>query len=128
MPEQLVNENAIPYRNDNKSGPKYLLRGPNIDFGLILLLPGEDLATHYHSVVEEDFYVLEGEAEVHIGEKSLRLRVGDLLHVPANTPHYLLNTGDAPWKAVIVKAPFDPKDKTDIKWVPGEPFDSGLVR
>ena len=128
MPEILVNESAVPYRVNNASGPKYLLRGPNVDFGLILLLPGEDLNTHYHSQIEENFYTLEGEADVYVKEKRTRLGPGDLLHVPAKTPHYLKNNGAAPWKAIIVKAPYDPKDKTDLDWTVGQPFDDDQIQ
>ncbi len=127
MTEKLVNENSIPYRNDNKSGPKYLLRGPNVDFGMILLLPGEDLAAHYHSVIEENFFTPEGEADIFIKEEKTHMVPGDLMHVPAKAPHYLINASDKPWKAIIVKAPFDPKDKTDIAWKPGQNFDDSLI-
>lgn len=128
MAEVLINEASVEWRFNNVSGPKYLLRGPNIDFGLILLLPGEDLATHYHNIVEEDFYTLEGEANVYIKEEMTHLRPGDLLHIPAKTPHYLKNNGTHPWKAVIIKAPFDPKDKIDVDWTVGQPFDESQIK
>ena len=36
----LVNENDKEYRFGD-SGPKYLMRGPNVDFGIVRLKPGE---------------------------------------------------------------------------------------
>jgi hypothetical protein len=36
-------------------------------------------------------------------------------------PHYLINRGATPWKAIFVKAPYDPKDKVDVDWLPGQP-------
>lgn len=114
-----LNENDIPYRFNNVSGPKYLLRGPNCDVGMVVLMPGEDFNTHYHSAVEEDFLTLEGEAEIYINEKTLViLRPGDIIQVLPPNSHYLINRGNVPWKAVFVKSPYDPKDKVDLDWVP----------
>ena len=32
-----LNESEIEYRNNNISGPKYLLRGPYCDVGLVII-------------------------------------------------------------------------------------------
>ncbi|PWH13462.1 MAG: cupin domain-containing protein [Anaerolineae bacterium] len=117
----IINEKEEEYRFNNVSGPKYLLRGPRSDFGLVVLMPGEDFPTHYHHEVEENFYTLEGEAEIYIFDKVFTLRPGDLLHVPPYHPHYLINRGKVPWKAVFAKSPYNPKDKYDLKWKPGDP-------
>ena len=37
-----VNANELEFRN-GESGPKYLFRGPRVDWGLIRFLPGETL-------------------------------------------------------------------------------------
>ena len=41
-----INESEQEYRFGN-SGPKYLLRGPRVDFGLVVLQPGEDFQKQY---------------------------------------------------------------------------------
>ena len=111
----------VPYRFENVSGPKYLLRGPRSDFGLVCLMPDEDFQTHYHSAVEENFYTLEGTVELHVNDQVIMLGPGDLCHVPPHNPHYLVNRGEGPWRAVFSKAPYDAKDKIDISWKPGDP-------
>jgi mannose-6-phosphate isomerase-like protein (cupin superfamily) len=116
-----INESEVPYRFNNVSGPKYLLRGPRSDFGVVVLMPGEDFQTHFHSAIEENFYTLEGSAEMHVNDQVIVLNPGDLCHVPPHNPHYLINKGTTPWKALFSKAPFDEKDKTDITWTPGDP-------
>ncbi len=116
-----ISESEVPYRFNNVSGPKYLLRGPRSDFGLVILMPGEDFQTHYHSAIEENFFTLEGSVELHVNDEVIMLTPGDLCHVPPKYPHYLINTGKIPWKAVFAKAPYDEKDKTDIVWKPGDP-------
>jgi mannose-6-phosphate isomerase-like protein (cupin superfamily) len=116
-----INEQEVPYRFNNVSGPKYLLRGPRSDFGIVILMPGEDFQTHYHSAIEENFYTLEGTAELHVNDQVLVLEPGDLCHVPPHNPHYLINKGAVPWKALFSKAPYDDKDKTSVAWKPGDP-------
>ncbi len=115
-----INENEVKYRFNNISGPKYLLRGPRSDFGLVVLMPGEDFQTHYHSAIEENFYTLEGSVELHTPDGVLELHVGDLCHVPPRTPHYLINKGEVPWKAIFAKSPYDESDKTNVDWKPGD--------
>lgn len=115
---RVVNQRDIPFRNDDLSGPKYITRGPNVDFGLVRILPGEDFSTHHHSKVEEIFYTLRGECEIFMdGERHL-LRPGDLIQVPPPCDHYLRNVGTELWEAVFVKSPYDPKDKVDVDWRP----------
>ncbi len=116
----LKNEKEEQYRFNNVSGPKYLMRGPRAEFGLVVLMPGEDFATHYHHELEENFYTLEGEVDVYIFDKVFTLRPGDLLHVPPYHPHYLINKGNVPWKAIFFKAPYVSKDKYDLQWRPGD--------
>jgi mannose-6-phosphate isomerase-like protein (cupin superfamily) len=117
---RIVNQASIPFRYDDKSGPKYVTRGPNVDFGLVKILPGEDFSTHHHVEVEEIFYTLEGECEIYIdGEKAV-LRPGDLIQVTPKSNHYLRNTGAVAWTAVFVKSPYNPKDKVDVDWMPGK--------
>ncbi|HOO34222.1 MAG TPA: cupin domain-containing protein [Thermotogota bacterium] len=110
----LVNENDKEYRFGD-SGPKYLMRGPNVDFGIVRLKPGEGFPNHLHQVIEEDFFILEGEIEFRInGEKYAVLKKGDFIHVSPNNAHFLKNVGEVPAKAVFVKAPYDPNDKVDV--------------
>ncbi len=114
-------ESSVEYRFDGVSGPKYLLRGPRSDFGLVILMPGEDFQTHYHRALEENFYTLEGTMDIYIKGELFKLEPGDLCHVPPLHIHYLINTGDKPWRAIFSKAGYDPKDRVDVKWLPGDP-------
>ncbi len=115
---EIVNERDIPYRFDGVSGPKYLLRGPHVDIGLVVLMPGEDFNTHYHTEIEENFFTLEGSVDIYVGDEKLTLSEGDIIQVPPKNNHYLKNNGETAWKAVFVKAPYNPKDKTDVEWKP----------
>ncbi|MDI6781624.1 MAG: hypothetical protein QME49_05945 [bacterium] len=41
-----VNENEKEYRNGD-AGPKYLFRGPRMEWGVLAIKPGETLGKHY---------------------------------------------------------------------------------
>ena len=61
---------------------------------------------HSHHVIEEMFFVLEGEGEVRIGDSVFPIREGDVVNCPAGGPetaHQIINTmasGDLKYLAV----------------------------
>lgn len=99
---QRVNEFELPFRSGD-SGAKYLYRGPLIDWGVILLKPGERLAPHYHQEVEETFYVVRGQGTIKTGGQEHRLIPGDAYRLEAREDHELANAGDEDLKIVFIK-------------------------
>ena len=61
--------------------------------------PGHRLGTHIDSA-EEILLVLEGEAEVSLGDERGRLSAGEMALVPAMEPHSLRNAGDETLRVV----------------------------
>jgi quercetin dioxygenase-like cupin family protein len=61
--------------------------------------PGDRLATHTDSA-EEILYVIQGEAEAHVGDERGRLSQGDLAVIPAMVPHGVRNVGETRLKVV----------------------------
>ena len=64
----IVNENEKEYRFGD-SGPKYLMKGPRMNFALVQFGPGQDFKAHYHNVMEENFFILEGEIDIVVDGK-----------------------------------------------------------
>jgi quercetin dioxygenase-like cupin family protein len=62
---------------------------------------GGDNVEHTHPNCEEIVYVLEGEIEHTLGEASSVLRAGDLIIVPRDIPHRLMNRSGAPCRMLI---------------------------
>jgi uncharacterized cupin superfamily protein len=58
-----------------------------------------------HRTLEETFYVLEGEFELHVGDETLRGRRGSVMFVPPGTPHSFGNPTDAPARLLLVMSP-----------------------
>jgi quercetin dioxygenase-like cupin family protein len=108
-----VNEAEKTYRGGD-SGVKYLLRGPKIDWGVILLLPGERLGEHYHNEVEETFYFVQGGGKVYVNEVEYHAVCGDVFRMGPQERHDILNDADEPAKMVFIKCPYLPNDKVSL--------------
>lgn len=109
----IVNENQFEYRFGN-SGPKYLMKGPRMNFALVRFLPGEDFHAHYHDVMEENFYILQGKVDVVVDGTSHALAPGDLIHVEPGEAHYVRNPYDEPVLMISTLAPYRESDKTEV--------------
>lgn len=110
---QKVSESQFEFRGGD-SGVKYLIRGPHIDWGVILVLPGQSLGGHYHQQVEETFYVTQGQGTFVVNGQEIAAVAGDALRMEPEDRHDIRNDGDQPLKVVFIKCPYLPKDKIDI--------------
>ena len=109
---QHVNEFELNYR-DGASGAKYLFRGPNLDWGVLLFLPGQQLGPHHHERVEETFYFTSGSPKMIVNGVEHRVRTGDAFRLDPGEVHNIVNDTDEPTTAVFIKSSYDPKDKVD---------------
>ncbi|MBN1399474.1 MAG: cupin domain-containing protein [Anaerolineae bacterium] len=110
---QKISERELTYR-DGDSGVKYLFRGPKIDWGVILMLPGQTLGGHYHEQVEETFYVAEGEGVFLVNGETYIGQEGDAFRMEAQDRHDIRNESDRPLKLIFIKCPYLPQDKVNI--------------
>ena len=109
----VVHENDFSYRFGN-SGPKYLMKGPRMNFALVQFQPGEDFTAHYHNVMEEDFFILEGKVDIVVDGVVSTLEPGQFIHIEPGEIHYVKNAYDAPVKMVSTLAPFQESDKVEV--------------
>ena len=110
----IVDSKSIPFRH-NTHGPKYLMEGPLSKFGIVKLLPKEVASPHYHKVMEENFFVLEGSVCVQTDKETFTLTKGQFLNVPPTTPHKVYNPFDTELVMVISLAPATEGDKYSIE-------------
>lgn len=106
----IVDEKILEYRFGD-SGPKYLIRGPRINFGVVRFKPGEDFEAHYHNVMEENFYCLEGTVDIYIDGVRHTLTKGKFIHVEPKEIHYLINVSKEPVKLTFALGPYAEADK-----------------
>lgn len=110
-----------PYRFGD-FGPGYVIRGPRTDFGVVLLRAGDDAGNHYHARIEETFIAVEGECTLWLdGREKFTIAAGDIFQMEPGDQHYFVNESEADFRAVFIKAPYDPEDSVQVPWTPGEP-------
>ncbi len=109
----IIDERDRAYRFGD-SGPKYLMKGPRSNFALVQFQAGEDFKAHYHNVMEENFFILEGEVDIVVDGVVHHLTPGQLIHIDPGEIHYVKNNTDAPMKMISTLAPYTDPDKIEI--------------
>jgi quercetin dioxygenase-like cupin family protein len=109
----LVDEKDKEYRfGDN--GPKYLMRGPRSNFAIVQFMPSQDFQAHYHEVMEENFYILEGTVVIVVDNVPHTLTKGQFIHIEPNEVHYVINRSDAVVRMISTLASFKEVDKIEV--------------
>lgn len=71
----------------------------------------KEVKLHKHIAHAEHVYVLKGKGMMQLGGKKFEIKKGDLIFIPANTPHAVKTTGGT-LKVLSVQAPeFKGKDR-----------------
>ena len=86
---------------------------------LLTIPPGDKAKAHLHENHETAIYVLSGEAEMWYGEglaEHMVVKAGDMLYIPAGTPHLPANRSDKPVTAVVART--DPNEQESVKLLP----------
>jgi quercetin dioxygenase-like cupin family protein len=109
----IVNEKDREYRFGD-SGPKYLMQGPRMNFALVQFKPGQDFRAHYHEVMEENFYILEGTVTIVIDGTVHELSPGQFIHIEPGEVHYVINKSSVVVRMVSTLAPFQQVDKIEV--------------
>lgn len=60
---------------------------------------------HKHAWHTEQVTVLEGTADMRVGEKLFSIKKGDIIFIPEDTPHSVMVTSDIPLKVLSIQAP-----------------------
>lgn len=110
----IVNEKDKEYRFGD-SGPKYLMKGPRMNFAVVQFQKKQDFKAHYHKVMEENFFILEGSVDIVVDGVVNHLSAGQFIHIEPNEIHYVVNNSDGPVKMISTLAPFMEVDKIDVE-------------
>jgi mannose-6-phosphate isomerase-like protein (cupin superfamily) len=82
-----------------------LARGETLFAGLNCFEPGQQHATHVHAGQDKLYVVLEGEAEIRIGEEQASVTAGAAAFAPSGIPHSIKNTGTSRLIVMAVLSP-----------------------
>jgi quercetin dioxygenase-like cupin family protein len=78
---------------------------PRLICGLNCFEPGQVQKVHAHAGSDKLYYVLEGSGAFSVGAETRTLSAGELLHVPEDLEHGVVNTGAGRLSVLIVIAP-----------------------
>lgn len=109
----IVDEKDREYRFGD-SGPKYLMKGPRLNFAVVQFQPGQDFQGHYHEIMEENFYILEGIVDIYVDGIKHTLTPGQLIHVEPKEIHYIVNNSDSVVKMIATLGPYVEVDRIDV--------------
>jgi len=109
----IVDEKDKEYRFGD-SGPKYLMQGPRMNFALVQFQPGQDFQAHYHEVMEENFFVLEGTVTIYVDGVPHDLHAGQFIHIEPGEVHYVVNKSSSVVRMTSGLAPFKEGDKVEV--------------
>ena len=109
----IVDEKDREYRFSD-SGPKYLMKGPRSNFAVVQFQPGQDFKAHYHNIMEENFYILEGKIDIEVDGATHTLSQGQMMHIEPKEVHYVINRYDKTVKMISTLAPFQESDKVEV--------------
>ncbi|MCL2719781.1 MAG: cupin domain-containing protein [Treponema sp.] len=110
----IVDEKDKEYRFGDW-GPKYLMQGPRMNFALVQFKPGQDFQAHYHEVMEENFYVIEGTITIVVDGKPCEVSAGQLIHIEPGEIHYVINKSSSTVKMIASLAPYKDADKVEVE-------------
>jgi quercetin dioxygenase-like cupin family protein len=74
---------------------------PELSSAIITIQPGGRSNLHQHPVVTF-VYVLEGEADLHVGDQVFHYKAGEAWVEPIDTPNQIFNTGSGPLRNLVV--------------------------
>jgi quercetin dioxygenase-like cupin family protein len=75
--------------------------GPNFALRRFIMQPGGGMPNHTNTV-EHEQYVLRGRATIGIGSESVEVAPGDVVFIPAGTPHWYRAHGGEPFEFLCI--------------------------
>ena len=88
-----------------KMGKVDIVRGETLFAGLNCFEPGQEHAAHAHPGQDKLYVVLEGEAEIQVGDESAAVSAGAAAFAPSGVLHSIRNTGAGRLIVMAVLAP-----------------------
>jgi len=80
-----------------------LAPGTAQSFGYVHILPGKTNPEHWHTAAEEIVFMLQGECDVRVGDRTIKLATGQTLVIPQGVKHEVSNKG---WEPVVYVCSF----------------------
>jgi mannose-6-phosphate isomerase-like protein (cupin superfamily) len=92
-------------RTQNLVGGMSPIQASNFSIGNVTLEPNGGQVPWHNQEQEEVYFLLEGTAEMCLGEERAVLRSGQAVYIPSGVFHQLTNIGEAPCRMVYCYGP-----------------------
>jgi quercetin dioxygenase-like cupin family protein len=86
-----------------------------MNFALVQFQTGQNFKAHYHNIMEENFYITEGEIDIVVDGKVNHMTKGQFIHIEPGEVHYCVNNYNGPIKMVSTLAPYQELDKVEVE-------------
>ncbi len=108
---QIQSSDTILIPNDTLKNFNKSLFGDSLASSFYIVIHKE-VKLHKHQFHSEHVYVISGEGEMILGNEKRKIKSGDIIFIPKETPHALKVTSTEPVKILSVQSPyFDGKDR-----------------
>ena len=78
----------------------------NVEIAMCIFSPGEMAELHYHDVMEEIYFFIEGEGQIELNDSWHKVKAEDSVPIPVKTKHRVHNTSkDKPLRFLSVNSP-----------------------
>ena len=101
MNYRVVNKDELPNSGCASEFEGYLYGDTEVSFLLVDMQPGEGVGLHAHPY-QEIFLLQVGVATFTVGTTTLEARAGQIIIVPADTPHKFVNSGEGKLRQVDI--------------------------
>ena len=102
-----VNEaNTRPWETEYEiEATDILAETPDLRILKITLAQGQSIPWHYHTVIADQFFCLEGDLKVETkgGRQAFTLAAGDECRIEAKTAHYVSNNGSSRCRFILIQ-------------------------
>lgn len=79
----------------------------NVEIAMCVFSPGEIADLHYHEVMEEIYFFIEGEGEIELDGIWHKVKTEDAVAIPIKTKHRIRNSSiEKPLRFLSVNSPF----------------------
>lgn len=81
---------------------------PGVSLGLAVV--SDRIRPHYQKISDEIYYIIQGQGQLTVGDKTQELRQGDAATIPKGQVHSFINTGVEPCLVLFASGPkFEPE-------------------
>jgi mannose-6-phosphate isomerase-like protein (cupin superfamily) len=97
----VVNKDELQHAGSTSEFEGYLHGDTDVSFILVDMPPGEGVRLHTH-LYQEIFILQEGTATYTVSTTTLQAQAGQIIIVPAETPHKFVNSGEGKLRQVDI--------------------------